>query len=393
MSDKNHSFPGILSAQYNTNPYTHIDSLNKRLNIIYDETLKSCLAISYDASRYVLTNTEVFSTKPLAERAEPVMRGKVLAQMEGAEHKLKRKIVLRQLTGDILKKYYEPILTKLCDSLAGNLFKRKSFDFISEFASKYALLTTFNIAGLDYEEVDRVLEKLKLIAKFATGFNLSEETIKMALLASEELEKLISGMINEKRSHPGNDIISFIIKESNTEKIMNDSEIVALVLNILLAASEPVDKVLTNCIYHLYRHREYISQLINGTCSYNNVLQESLRLTPPVHLIPRLTEKETYFAGIKIKKGDLIYVLIPAANRDDRYFEHPEIYDPYRKFKGPLSYGTGIHACIGAQFATTQLNIALKTLIPVLPCYKETSPPVFTGIDTRGTTEYYPERI
>lgn len=337
MSDKTHSFPGILSAQYNTNPYTHIDSLNKRLNIIYDETLKSCLAISYDASRYVLTNTEVFSTKPLAERAEPVMRGKVLAQMEGAEHKLKRKIVLRQLTGDILKKYYEPILTKLCDSLAGNLFKRKSFDFISEFASKYALLTTFNIAGLDYEEADRVLEKLKLIAKFATGFNLSEETIKMALLASEELEKLISGMINEKRSHPVNDIISFIIKESNTEKIMNDSEIVALVLNILLAASEPVDKVLTNCIYHLYRHREYINQLMNGTCSYN--------------------------------------------------------YDPYRKFKGHLSYGTGIHACIGAQFATTQLNIALKTLIPVLPYYKETSPPVFTGIYTRGATEYYLERI
>lgn len=392
MSKISHSFPGVLSEQYHANLYAHIDSLNKRQNIIYDETLKSYLAVSYDAVRYVLTHSDLFSTKPLAKRAEPVMRGKVLAQMEGDEHKLKRRVVLRQLTGNVLKNYYEPILINLCDSLVEGLFKRNSFDFIADFGSKYALLTTFNILGISHDKFDWILEKLRVIVRFATGFNLSEETENIALLASEELGKTVLELINDRRSRPGNDIISYLIKEVAAEDMMGDSEIVALSLNILLAASEPVDKVLANCVYHLYRNREYISQLMDGTCSYNNVLQESLRLTPPVHLIPRLTEKDTSFEGVKINQGDLIFSLIPSANRDDAYFERPNVFDPHRNFKGHLSYGAGIHTCLGAQFANTQLNTALRKLVPLFLNYKEIASPVFHGVYTRGTSQYYFER-
>ncbi|EAU0260520.1 cytochrome, partial [Salmonella enterica] len=147
MLNKAYSFPGVLSEQYKLDPYSHIELLDKRENIIYDQTLKSYLAISYDAVQYVLNNSDIFSTKPLAERAEPVMRGKVLAQMEGKEHKTKRRIILRQITGSILRNYYEPILCGLCDFLLESISKKDSFNFISDFGNKYALLTTFNIIG------------------------------------------------------------------------------------------------------------------------------------------------------------------------------------------------------------------------------------------------------
>ncbi|OQM42950.1 cytochrome P450 [Citrobacter braakii] len=393
MLNKVYSFPGVLSEQYKLDPYSHIDLLDKRENIIYDQTLKSYLAISYDAVQYVLNNSGIFSTKPLAERAEPVMRGKVLAQMEGKEHKTKRRIILRQITGSILRNYYEPILCCLCDSLLERITKKDSFNFISDFGNKYALLTTFNIIGLNQNDFYYILDRLRLIVIFATGFNLSEHEKKEALKSAEELEKIILELINERRKSLGDDIISFIIKESNAENIITDSEIVALSLNILLAASEPVDKVLANCIYHLYRNSDCISSLINGACSYNNVLQESLRITPPVHLIPRMIEKDDFFEGVKLTKGELIYSLIPSANRDDSYFERPNVFDPYRKYKGHLSYGSGAHACIGAQFANAQLNIALKKLMPILQIYKEKMPPTFYGIYTRGVKEYHLERV
>lgn len=393
MLNKVYSFPGVLSEQYKLDPYSHIDLLDKRENIIYDQTLKSYLAISYDAVQYVLNNSDIFSTKPLAERAEPVMRGKVLAQMEGKEHKTKRRIILRQITGSILRNYYEPILCCLCDSLLERITKKYSFNFISDFGNKYALLTTFNIIGLNQNDFYYILDRLRLIVIFATGFNLSEHEKKEALQSAEELEKIILELINERTKSLGDDIISFIIKESNAENIITDSEIVALSLNILLAASEPVDKVLANCIYHLYRNSDCISSLINGACSYNNVLQESLRITPPVHLIPRMIEKDDFFEGVKLTKGELIYSLIPSANRDDSYFERPNVFDPYRKYKGHLSYGSGAHACIGAQFANAQLNIALKKLMPILQIYKEKMPPTFYGIYTRGVKEYHLERV
>lgn len=387
------NFPGILSEEYQLDPYAHIDALNKNENIIYDDTLKSYLAISYDAACHVLMNPETFSTKPLAVRAEPVMRGKVLAQMEGDEHKVKRRIVLRQLTGNILKEYYEPFLIKLCDSLTEALIQKDSFDFISEFGSKYALFTTFNMIGVNYDQYDWFLERLKQIVKFATGFNLSEEARNIALHASEELEREILKLIDKKKSLPGKDIISFIIKENKDSLLISDSEIVALSLNILLAASEPVDKVLANCIYHLYRNKNYIDQLAKGICSYNNVLQESLRITPPVQLIPRLIEVNTSFQGVMLEKGKLIFTLISSANRDSKYFSEPHIFDPFRSFKGHLSYGTGRHACIGAQFANMQLNIALQKLVPLMNIYKETATPKFDGIYTRGAVEYFLERV
>lgn len=393
MSGDNCQFTGVLSEEYRMDPYAHIDTLNKRMNVIYDETLGSYLAISYDAVHHVLTNPDVFSTKPLAKRAEPVMRGKVLAQMEGEEHRVKRRIILRQFTGFILKNYYQPLLVRLCGSLIEKLKQRNSFDFISDFGSKFALLTAFNIVGVNDDKFDFFLEKLRVIVKFATGFNLSEETKNIALSASEELEREMLELINEKEYHPGNDIISFIIKENRTVKLMSDSEIVALSLNVLLAAAEPVDKVLANCIYHLYRKREYIDQLLKGTCSYNNFLQENLRFTPPVHLIPRLIEKDTCIDGVKLRGGEVIFSLLPSANRDEKYFDVPNIFDPHRSFKGHLSYGAGIHSCIGAQFANLQLNTALEQLVPVLSEYKEASSPKFDGIYTRGAIEYHLERV
>lgn len=388
-------FIGILSESYKTAPYSHIDLLNKSLNIIYDPTIKSYLAISDDAAYYILTNPDIFSTKPLADRAEPVMRGKVLAQMEGDEHKVKRKMFLRHLTGKMIKEYHEPLLLQLCNSLINDIKNKKSFDFISEFGSKYALLTTFNIIGIHQEKFSWFLERLRLIVKFATGFNLSDESQRKALLASEQLASAIMELIDERKKHPNQngDILSFILNENKKQPIISDSEIIALSLNILLAASEPVDKILANCIYHLYRKNEYIEKLMAGTCNYIDIVQESLRLTPPVHLIPRAIEKDSYFEGVELTKGEIIYALIPSANRDEKYFENPNIFDPLRKSHRHLSYGAGVHACVGAQFANTQLCIALKTLVPVLRNYKEVSCPRFEGVYTRGATEYHLKRI
>ncbi|MDR5874629.1 cytochrome P450 [Vreelandella gomseomensis] len=313
--------------------------------------------------------------------------------MEGDEHKIKNSIIRRNLTGSILKNHYRPIITNLCDSLVNELYQKKSFEFTSNFGKKFSLLTTFNLISISHERIDWFLERLSAIASFATGFELTEEKIQAALLASEELEVAILELISERRSHPGNDIISFIINKNDSHDQLSDSEIVTLSLNILLAASEPVDKVLANCIYYLYRNRNCIDHLAEGSCSYHSVVQESLRLSPPVHLIPRLIENNTCFEGINLKEGNLIFCLIPSANRDDKYFYAPNNFDPLRKFKRHISYGAGMHTCIGAQFANMQLSIALQKLTPVVEKYKEVKPPEFGGIYTRGATKYFLERI
>lgn len=390
--EKSH-FPGILSDIYNVNPYVLIDNLNKSEDVIFDETLNSHLAISYDAVRHILKNHNIYTTKPLAERAEPVMKGKVLAQMEGEEHRIKRHIILQQFTGNILKYYYKLKLIEIFDSLIIDLSGKDQFNFIAELGNKFAILSTFEIIGIDHSQFDWFHVRLKNILKFAIGFNLSEGTQKSSLLSAEELESAILKLIDERKISLKSDIISFILKDSEYNNIINDSDIVALTLNILLAASEPVDKVLANCIYHLYRNKNYTDKLLDGSCSHNLIIQECLRLTPPVHLIPRLIEVDSCIGGVNLRAGELIYSLIPSANRDEKYFISPSVFAPYRSYKSHLSYGAGMHVCIGAQFANMQLSIALEKLVPIINSYVEAEPPKFDGVYTRGAIEYYLKRV
>lgn len=257
-------------------------------------------------------------------------------------------------------------------------------------------MSTFKILGISEEKFDFYHTRLKLIVKFITGFNLTEDEKYRYINAACEMEKDIISLIEKKSLEEDNSLLSFIMKYNDNypERFLDSSQIVALTLNILLAASEPVDKVISLCIYHLYRNREYLLQLINNEISSNDILQETLRITPPVHLLPRKAVQDYITSkGDKINRGEIVFVSIPSANRDPEIFQDPNQFKPTREFKGHISYGYGIHTCIGAQFANMQLNLVLKKFSKILLDYEEKAPPIFSGIYTRGTESYLLARV
>lgn len=262
--------------------------MDRHKRIISDNTLNAKIAICYSTVKELLSQKNIFSTKPLTTRAEPVMRGKVLAQMNGQEHKFKRSLITKKITGNILVSYYKQYLHDLCDELIHQLQLKNEFDFIVDFGKKYSMLSTFKILGVNQKELEFYHQRLRLIVKFITGFNISEEEKSTYIKAAIEMEHDILKLLEEKRKNPGNDLISYMLSVDYENNKLNNNEIVALTLNVLLAASEPVDKVLSICIYHLYRNQDYLQQVISGKIKTNDILQEALRITPPVHLIPRL---------------------------------------------------------------------------------------------------------
>lgn len=85
----NYNMLNILSKEYDKNPYNFIKSLDRTQNLINDSSLNARVVICYKTAKEILSKHDIFTTEPLTERAEPVMRGKVLAQMSGGEHKQK----------------------------------------------------------------------------------------------------------------------------------------------------------------------------------------------------------------------------------------------------------------------------------------------------------------
>lgn len=381
----------MLSKEYNTNPYDFIEKLDRCHRIIFDNSLNAKVAICYQTVKTLLANTTVFSSELLAVRAEPVMRGKVLVQMQGEEHKHKKAMMAGQLTGRFLKTTYREPLKQLCDNVVSDLNNKDTFDFIADFGKPFSLLSTFCMLGIDSKHLDFYHKRVSLIARFVTGFDLSEEEKSVYIAAAIEMEKAIIDLIQKKQMAPENDLLSLLITQGSkdADQKLNHRDIVALTLNVMLATIEPVDKVLSACIFHLYRNEHLIKGIHAGEIKTNDILHETLRITPPVHLISHLVkENHTTEFGDVLKKGEMIFMLLPAANRDPAFFDHPHTFNPNRSFKSHLSYGSGIHSCIGAQFANMQLNLALEKLVPLLMEYEEKSPPIFNGIYTRGATSY-----
>jgi pulcherriminic acid synthase len=157
---------------------------------------------------------------------------------------------------------------------------------------------------------------------------------------------------------------------------MSTSDIVALSINILLAATEPADKTLALLFHHLIDHPDRMAEVAENPILLTDALAETLRYTSPVQLIPRQTTAEVTIADIRLAAGTDLFCMIGAANRDPRRFERPDTFDIHRtdlggkrSFTGAahhLAFGSGMHFCVGAAFARMQLEVAAAELLPVL---------------------------
>jgi cytochrome P450 len=96
-------------------------------------------------------------------------------------------------------------------------------------------------------------------------------------------------------------------------------------------------------------------------------VEELLRLDPPLHLFARYALEEAEFAGVRLRKGEKIGLLLGAANRDSARFPNPDVFEPARTPNAHVSFGAGIHFCVGAPLARLELAVALPILFARLP--------------------------
>ncbi|MFD8952398.1 cytochrome P450 [Streptomyces xanthophaeus] len=177
---------------------------------------------------------------------------------------------------------------------------------------------------------------------------------------------------------------------------MSDREVTALILNVLIAATEPADKTLALLFKHLIDHPEQMARVRRDPSLLPAAIAETLRYTPPVQLIPRLAEREAEFAGTTVPAGATVFCMIGAANRDPAAFTAPDTFDIHRADLGTarsfgaaaqhLAFGSGLHQCIGAAFARAEIETVAAMLLPLLDQVRYS--PGFryreTGLYTRG---------
>ncbi|MFJ1705953.1 cytochrome P450, cyclodipeptide synthase-associated [Kitasatospora sp. NPDC088346] len=385
----------VLSPDFAADPYPYFAGLREYAPVHYESGIDSYfLSRRHDVLR-VLTDHETFSTEMLQVRAEPVMRGRVLAQMTGAEHTAKRKIVVRGFTGQALQDLIPAIRTNAAELLAPFL-PRGRMDLVNDFGKPLAVLVTLDVLGLDRRDWRQIAAWHSGVAEFITAITLTPERRAHCLDCAEQLEAYLVPVIEQRRRRPGDDLISRLCTAEFDGVAMSNRDVTALIVNVLAAATEPADKTLALLFKHLIDHPEQLAEVRRDPSLLPAAIAETLRYTPPVQLIPRQAESDTEFAGTTVPAGATLFCMIGSANRDPEAFTAPDTFDIHRPDLGTarsftaaaqhLAFGTGLHQCVGAAFARAEIETVAAMLLPLLDQVRFSPGSAYreSGLYTRG---------
>ena len=170
-------------------------------------------------------------------------------------------------------------------------------------------------------------------------------------------------MIAQRRTEPREDLITALVQAEEEQQILSAEEIFALCALLLLAGNETTTNLIGNAVLILLDRPDLLAQLYDDKTLIPQFIEEVLRFESPIQNTLRQTTRDVEVSGTMIPADARVLLLNASANRDKAQFPQPDQFDPTRSPNSHLSFGYGIHYCLGAELARLEAKIALETLL------------------------------
>jgi hypothetical protein len=191
-----------------------------------------------------------------------------------------------------------------------------------------------------------------------------------AAQCNKELTAYLKPLVEERRKSPKDDLISALVQAEEEGSKLSELELMANLVLLLVAGHETTVNLIGNSMLALMRHQDQFNMLKAQPDLMDSAIDEFLRFDSPVQMIRRNAGSALQLGGQQIAEDDTVILLPGSANHDPAQFESPETLDITRKNNKYLSFGSGIHHCLGSSLARAEGKIALTTLMQRLPNIK-----------------------
>ncbi|MGH9113678.1 MAG: cytochrome P450 [Acidimicrobiales bacterium] len=178
-----------------------------------------------------------------------------------------------------------------------------------------------------------------------------------------QLIAYLDGLIDERRSHPGDDLLSGLIAAEEAGETLTEAELRSTTLLLFVAGHETTLNLIGNGTHALLRHPGELARLRDDPSLVAGAVEECLRWDGPVHLTGRIATEDLNVNGLRVERGQQVMALLAAANRDPDRFPDPDRFDIARPDNHHLTFSHGIHYCLGASLARAEGQIALGSLV------------------------------
>lgn len=371
MSATTHATPNTTKPEYGhiDFAYDEVPNLHEILSALRGRSAVAPVQyhgeISYMITRFralqdAMADDESFPSAAAYLRQSAPSMGKTIQCMGGQEHRRNRALVSVGFRPRIMKEFVEAFLTPVAHDLVDRFAARGSADLVEDYTMRYAFTVITRL--LDFPPTD--FEQLKRWGDGLIAFPWDPD---FAMQAKREFDAYLKPIIDARRREPGEDLLSSLCTAELDGERLDDEEIYSFIRLLFPAGADTTYRGLGSMMYGVLTHPEVAEAVRADDAFVPSVVHESLRWEPPTALLPRFAPKEIEWAGTRIPAGSQINFAITSANRDAEIFNSPEKFDPWRKEKEFLTFGHGLHFCLGSHLARREMEVSLKVLCERLP--------------------------
>ncbi|MGW5851081.1 cytochrome P450 [Streptomyces sp. NPDC055254] len=292
-----------------------------------------------------------------------VLNGNGLLDLEDPAHARVRRLVAKAFTPRTVERLV-PAVRRMAGELVGSLLAEGGGDLLTAVAEPLPVAVIAELLGVP--EADRKLLR-PWSADICGMFELrpDEETAGRAVRASVEFSAYLRGLIAERRNRPGEDLISGLIAAHDEDGRLSEQEMISTCVLLLNAGHEATVNTTANGWWTLFRHPEQLAGLreSGNPEKLSTAVDELMRYDTPLQMFERWVLDDIRIGDTTVPRGAEVALLFGSANRDPARFEDPDALDLVRADNPHLTFGAGIHYCLGAPLARRELEASFGALL------------------------------
>ena len=308
--------------------------------------------------------------------------------LDPPDHTRLRRLVSKAFVPKVVNEL-TPHITDLVDGMLDRVAERGRFDVIGDLAHPLPVTVICRLLGVPLDDEAEFSRASALLAEALDPFfavtGEAKDGMNERIAAGQWLREYLHGLIDERRSRPGDDLMSRLIAVEESGDQLTEEEIVSTCNLLLIAGHETTVNLIANATLAMLREPAQWVALGANAERVAAVIEETLRYDPPVHLVVRIAADDMTIGDTKVAKGDSMMLLLAAAGHDASEFDSPGIFDPDRKAFRHLAFGKGLHYCLGAPLARLEAAVALSAVTARFPDARIIGEPVYKpNVTLRG---------
>ena len=355
----------LFSPETRRDPYPWYSQMREAAPVFRDPNTGTWMLFDYASVRAAMNDPETFSSQvvPPGGRAPDW-----LVFNDPPRHSALRAAVMRAFTPRAIAEL-EPRITEISRALLADAAAAGTMDLIADYATPLPIMVIAEMMGIPSVDRERFAAWSQAIVNLSYSMMGGAEAQRAAMeffAVRPQMHAYVMTLVGERRAHPGNDLLSTIVRSSVDGESMTDEDVFGFFLLLLSAATETTTNLIGNAVVTLLDHPAQLQLLRSRRELLPSAIEEIVRYRSPGQVFFRQTTRDVELHGHTIPANSFVLVMVGSANRDSRHIPDAGRFDIARNPNPHIAFGHGIHFCLGAALARLEGRVALTHLLDEL---------------------------